>query len=81
MHGHGAFKISAKYLLVLHPHLLYPSYTLSIFTYLPTFFLKANTATLHTLSSDVTVSNTELPSTSSRWQTCVNGSGVRTTQH
>jgi hypothetical protein len=27
IHGHGSFKIIGKHFLVLHPHLLYPSYT------------------------------------------------------
>jgi len=81
MHGHGSLKINGKYLPVLHPHLLYPSNTFNIFMSLPTFVLKANTATLHTRSSNVTVSNTELPSTASTWKLRVNGSGVRTTHH
>jgi hypothetical protein len=48
MYGHGSFEINGTHFLVLHPHLLYPSYTFSIFMSLPNFFLKANTATLHT---------------------------------
>lgn len=76
MHGHGSFKIDVKCFPILYSHLLYPSYTFRAFMSPSTFFLKANTATVHVLFRRYSFENIAAIYSKYLEATCVNGSGV-----